>query len=312
MWAQPVLIVKYRWGDQCAILVGMQGVDVFCERCGTPQPKPDVAAPRSAGVLARRVLDAVGITENQPTPTEDWLRLCFSCRGYSCPTCWNETAGVCQTCEPLPVPIVETAAEPVPEPVVIDRVPEPEPEPQPVFSAEPELAPELEREVVDVRDVDPVFFAAAEDEPDLELDTVAEAAPEPETKPEPVLADEPKPAPVMSETKPDPETEPEPEERPRMPVLPLPPPRPADAPAIPLPPLPVYPVTPHIAFTPQVSVAASSQTSAPAYEAHLLLAPPPQLPPNAIAAGLRPCPSCRLTLSGRAHFCRRCGAAQAH
>jgi hypothetical protein len=97
-----------------------------------------------------------------------------------------------------------------------------------------------------------------------------------------------------------------------MPVLPLPRPRPADAPAIPLPPLPAYPVAPQIAFNPQVSVAASSQTSAPAYEAHLLLAPPPQLAPNAIAAGLRPCPNCHLTLSARAHFCRRCGAAQAH
>jgi hypothetical protein len=310
MWAQPVLIVKYRWGGLCAILVEMQGVDVFCERCGTPQPKPEVAAPRSAGVLARRVLDAVGITENQPAPAEDWLRLCFSCRGYSCPACWNETAGVCQTCEPLPEPIVEVAPEPMPEPVVIDRVPELEIAPQPVFSAELESAPELEREAVDVLDTDPVFLAEVETAPEseLELEPVAEAAPEAEPEREPVLAVEPEPAPVMSE----PEPEPEPVERPRMPVLPLPPPRPADAPAIPLPPLPAYPVAPHIAFNPQVSVAASSQTSAPAYEAHLLLAPPPQLAANEIAAGLRPCPNCRLTLSARAHFCRRCGTAQPH
>lgn len=243
-------------------------MDVFCERCGTPQPKPDVAAPRSAGVLARRVLDAVGITENQPTPTEDWLRLCFNCRGYSCPTCWNETAGVCQTCEPLPDTIVEVAPAPLPEPVVIEQ--EPEPIPYWVTQLEP-LVP-------------------ARPEPDL--------AAEPEPEPELLVAE--------------PETEPEPVERPRMPVLPMPPPRPADAPAIPMPTLPAYPVAPQISFNAQVSVAASSQTNAPAYEAHLLLAPPPLLPPNAIAAGLRPCPNCRLTLSARAHFCRRCGAAQAH
>jgi hypothetical protein len=274
----------------------MQGVDVFCERCGTPQPQPEVAAPRSAGVLARRVLDAVGITENQPVPTDDWLRLCLSCRGYSCPTCWNDTAGVCQTCEPLPEPIVEVAPDPMPEPVVVEREPEPVPywvtqlEPLVTARPEPEAFAEPEREPADVLDADPVFVAEAQAEPE----------------PEPVTA-EPEPDPVTA----DPEPDPVPVDRPRMPVLPLPPPRPADAPVIPLPALPTYPVTPQISFDPQVSVAASAQTSAPAYEAHLLLAPPPQLPPNAIAAGLRPCLNCRMTLSARAHFCRRCGTAQA-
>jgi hypothetical protein len=267
----------------------MQGVDVFCERCGTPQPPPEMAAPRSAGVLARRVLDAVGITENQPVPTEDWLRLCLSCRGYSCPPCWNDTAGVCQTCEPLPDPIVEVAPDPMPEPVVMEREPAPVPywvtQLEPLVDArpEPEAFAEPEPESADVLDADPVF--------------VSEALAEPEPEPE-AVAVEPEPDPV-------------PVDRPRMPVLPLPPPRPADAPVMPLPALPTYPVTPQISFDPQVSVAASAQMSAPAYEAHLLLAPPPQLPPNAIAAGLQPCLNCRMTLSARAHFCRRCGTAQA-
>jgi outer membrane biosynthesis protein TonB len=150
-------------------------------------------------------------------------------------------------------------------------------------------------------------------EPEPEPVVVAEPEPEPvvvaEPEPEPVVVAEPEPEPVVVA---EPEPEPQPVERPRMPVLPLPPPRPADAPAIPLAPLPDYPVAPHIAFKPQVSVAASSQTSGPAYEAHLLLAPPPQVPTSAIAAGLRPCTNCGLTVSARAHFCRRCGTAQAH
>jgi hypothetical protein len=285
--------------------LSMQGVDVFCERCGMAQPKPEVAAPRSAGVLARRMLDAVGITENQPAATEDWLRLCFSCRGYSCPACWNETAGVCQTCEPLPEPIIEALPEPLPEPVAIERpaelipywvsqleplvAPRPEPEPEPVAAelepeptavAEAQPEPVLIAEPVEIADPDPVFVAEAEPEP---------VSAEPEPQPEPAV-----------------------NERPRMPVLPLPKPRPADAPVIPLPTLPEYAPPPQISFTSQVTVASSAQTSAPAYEAHMLLAPPaPELPANAIAAGLRPCPSCRLTLSARAHFCRRCGTAQA-
>jgi hypothetical protein len=268
----------------------MQGADVFCERCGTPQPKPDVAAPRSAGVLARRVLDAVGITENQPVPTEDWLRLCFNCRGYSCPTCWNETAGVCQTCEPLPQPIVEVAPEPLPEPVVIEREPAPAPywvtQLEPLVTPRepaPALAAELELEPVDVLDPDPVFAAEVEPQPEAEPEPVVMAEPEPVVVAEP----EPEPEPVVV-SEPEPEPEPAPVERPRMPVLPLPPPRPADAPVMPLPTLPEY-VPPQISFTSQVTVASSSQTSAPAYEAHMLLAPPaPELSANAIAAGLRP------------------------
>ena len=241
----------------------MQGVDVFCERCGSLQPKAE-EAPRSAGVLARRVLDAVGITENRPVAAEDWLRLCLNCRGYSCPACWNESAGVCQTCEPLPEPVFESIApielEPTAEPAVFLA---PEAEPEPVVAAEPE--------------------------------------------PEPVVAAEP-------ERLPAPAVQPEPVERPhpRMPVLPLPPPRPAGAPVMPLPPLPAYHVPPQIGFNAQTSAGSSAATSAPAFEAHMLLAPPPELPAAVLANGLRPCANCHLTLSARAHFCRRCGTQQAH
>jgi hypothetical protein len=296
----------------------MQGVDVFCERCGTSQPKADTSGQRSAGLLARRVLDAVGITENQPAPAEDWLRLCLTCRGYSCPTCWNDVAGVCRTCEPVPEPVAAVAPEPMPEPVVIPApvlaepiAPEPTPQPIPYWVSQLEpLVAARDEEPVEILEPEPVLIAEAEPEPEFV------AQPEPEPEPEPVLvADavpEPEPEPIAA-VEPEPELPaPAPVDRPRMPVLPLPPPRPADAPLIPLSPLSDYPIAPQISFTPHDSVSPTSATSSPAYEAHLLLTRPArELPANAVAAGLRPCPNCSLTLSARAHFCRRCGSAQA-
>jgi hypothetical protein len=97
-----------------------------------------------------------------------------------------------------------------------------------------------------------------------------------------------------------------------MPVLPLPPPRPADAPVIPLPQLPDYPVAPQIAFNPQTTASTSNMTSADVYEAQPLLAPPPEPGAADLVTGLRPCANCQLTVSARAHFCRRCGTPQPH
>lgn len=270
----------------------MQGVNVFCERCGSLQPKPE-ESPRSAGVLARRMLDAVGITENRPAPAEDWLRLCLKCRGYSCPACWNETAGVCQTCEPMLEPVFAPVLDPVvqaaAEPDFVEAIPEPTAEPIPYW----------------VTQLEPLVAARAEPEPEPDPEPVIA---EPEPEPEPVLVAEPASLPA-------PLAQPEPVERPahpRMPVLPLPPPRPADAPILPLPALPDYPVAAQISFNAQASAGSSAAASARAFEAQLLLAPPPEIPAVALANGLRPCANCRLTLSARAHFCRRCGAQQTH
>jgi len=121
----------------------MQGVDMFCERCGTRQPSPP-PEPNSPGVLARRFLETVGLTtaDGVRQPTDLYLRLCLGCREYSCPICWNDEVGLCQTCAPLPQPAVVWVApqpEPEPEPVVVV---EPEPEPEPVVVAEPEPEPE--------------------------------------------------------------------------------------------------------------------------------------------------------------------------
>jgi hypothetical protein len=213
----------------------MKGVDVFCERCGTRQPSPPPVA-NKPGVLARRLLDAVGVTTSDgvPPPFDDYLRLCLTCREYSCPTCWNDEVGVCQTCAPLPEPVVlpmpqpatafmgtaepdaalesafvpvlepEPEMEPVAaEPLVVAA--EPEPEMEPVLAAEPE--PEME----------PVLAA----EPEPELEPVLAAEPEPELGPvvaaerepemEPVLAAEPEPIaaePLVVAAEPEPEMEP--------------------------------------------------------------------------------------------------------
>ena len=281
----------------------MQGADVFCERCGTLQPKPEAAASRSAGVLARKMLDAVGIIEVRTEPAEDWLRLCLNCRGYSCPNCWNQAAGVCQTCVPLPEPVVvEPVVEPVvelPEPI---KFPAPEPVPYWVSQLEPLVAARAEPE--------PELEQVSEIEPKAEP-AIAAALPEPE--PVVVAEPEPEPEPVAAEPLPEPVFEPLPVARPtppRMPVLPLPPPRPADAPVMPLPTLPDYPVAPQIAFSAQPSFSASTSAAASAWDAHMLLAAPRELPAVALANGLRPCGNCQVTLSARAHFCRRCGTQQ--
>ena len=268
---------------------------MFCERCGSLRPKPEANTPRSAGVLARRVLDAVGITETQRTHADDWLRLCLNCRGYSCPKCWNDADGMCQTCAPLPEPVYVAPPEPVyvappePEPVFL-APPEPEPEHQPVVASEAEAEPEPI--VIVEPEAEPEPVVVAEPEPDLEAVVAAQAEAEPE--------------PATVEPAPEPATRPAP---PRMPVLPLPRPRPANAPILPLPALPDYPVAPQIAFTEQANAAASTAAAEPLYEQHTLLAAPRRAA-QAGAAGLRPCGNCQLSLSARAHFCRRCGTAQ--
>jgi hypothetical protein len=324
----------------------MQGVNVFCERCGSLQPRPETSTARSAGVLARRVLDAVGITESQAQPGDDWLRLCLNCRGYSCPACWNDADGVCQTCAPLPEPVHVAP----PEPAYVTLA-----EPWPVFEAKPELAYVAETELAGVAQPEPdtVLVAAPEPvaatqqigepepvlvadlapepavaelapepiavaEPAPEAEPVAVAEPTPEAEPiavaepapeaEPVAVAEPTPEaePIVVEPAPEPATRPAP---PRMPILPLPRPRPADAPMLPLPTLPAYPVAPQIAFSEQTSATASVAAAEPAYQQHSLLAPPPDTS-HVTSAGLRPCRNCELSLSARARFCRRCGTAQ--
>ncbi|MEP7158629.1 MAG: hypothetical protein ABI797_04325 [Chloroflexota bacterium] len=251
----------------------MQGVDVFCERCGTRQPSPP-PDPHTPGVIARKLLDATGFTtaDRQPRAADEYLRLCLTCREYSCPSCWNDDVGVCQTCAPLPEPVrVRVAPEPEPEPVLVaeaEPVAEPEPEPVLVAEAEPVAEPEPE----------PVLVAEAE----------------PVAEPEPVAA-EPTPLPEPGPTRPT---------LPRMPIIPLPRPRRPES-ELPLPPM--FDVTePPQIHVERMHAAHVTEQEFPAYASL-------PAPARVVAgpASVRPCHNCQLSVSAKARFCRRCGTAQA-
>jgi hypothetical protein len=91
----------------------MSGFEMFCERCGKRYGSGEATAAGSPK-LAKRLLRAVGISSSTPPQPSDepFLRFCLACRGYSCPSCWNEEAGFCQTCVPSPEPVVEHVHEP--------------------------------------------------------------------------------------------------------------------------------------------------------------------------------------------------------
>ena len=97
----------------------------FCERCGAKFTFE--SAPPSGGPLARATTLARGL-RNFLTSDEsleealaearrdrerkasgiqlqafhDTFNFCFSCRQYTCRDCWNEAAGKCRTCAPMP------------------------------------------------------------------------------------------------------------------------------------------------------------------------------------------------------------------
>jgi hypothetical protein len=184
--------------------VGMRGIDVFCERCGARQPIERREAPASGATFARRLRSAVtGTTADgvRPPSNSIFLRLCLECRGYSCPNCWNEEAGVCQTCAPLPeaeiipefnVPFVYSDAGMYVEPTIVP-------------TTEYEPAAEYEAVFVDAEADGETETAVAEAEAEVEAEPVmAEAEPDPE----PVMADaqaELEAEPVVAEAEPEPE-----------------------------------------------------------------------------------------------------------
>jgi hypothetical protein len=163
---------------------------------------------------------------------------------------------------------------------------EPEPEPEPVAAA-PEPEPEP---VAAAPEPEPVASAPEpEAEPEPEPEPVAIAEPEPE--PEPVAAAAPEPEPVAAA------------------------PEPQTAPWEPIPtavgqPLPASVVDGPLSW-PDVTVAASPfeqnwpDVAAPRRGAGL-----PSVEPPAAPVAARACPSCGLSLSASARFCRRCGTPQ--
>ena len=238
----------------------------FCERCGT---RYEFNAPTRLNPLRKTrgfvgglrnyltgqdalsdaMSDAMrteedGLASAQLDAFHESFNFCITCRQYTCVNCWNDEAGRCRTCAPIPgtddlaerlaasfaAPIVGAqpgmAQDPPPGYLELDVWPMSdlpidsiggngagaEGWPEAEFSKEGAIgqAPEVEPEP------EPVV---AEVEPEPEP-VVAEVEPEPEpvvaeVEPEPVVAEvEPEPEPVVAEVEPEPvvaEVEPEPE-----------------------------------------------------------------------------------------------------
>jgi hypothetical protein len=173
-------------------------------------------------VLAARQLDAFHSSFN----------FCIDCRQYTCVNCWNDSAGRCQSCQPLPasqalaerfaatlgavepeyalqLPLTDQAAWPE-----LDLS---EPAPEPAWPAAAPIAAEVELEPVWVPELEPELVLAeaepveepvwvAEPEPVM---VAAEAEPEPPAEAEPVWLPEPEPVQAAPVVEPEPEAVPE-------------------------------------------------------------------------------------------------------
>ena len=239
----------------------------FCERCGT---RYEFAAPsrltpirRTRGVISGlknyilsqdSLSDSIGdamrshqdlLASKQLDAFHSSFKFCMDCRQYTCTSCWNEEAGRCQSCQPLPhaeelaqqfaatvgdgqsdvgVPFglgngsqgarpadpswpATDLTEPPPVPLLSHTEPEPA-----VAKVEPEPEP-----VYAVPEPEPIV-AEVEPEPEPAVAEV-ELEPEPvfaevELEPEPVVAEvepeqpvfaAPEPEPVLAEVEPEPE-----------------------------------------------------------------------------------------------------------
>ena len=324
----------------------------FCERCGT---RYEFAAPekltpmrKTRGVIAGlknyimsqdslsdSVNDAMRsqaevLASKQLDAFHDSFSFCIDCRQYTCTNCWNDDAGRCQSCQPLPQP---TATWVVPSAEAQSSTPWPvtdltQPPPLLAQLAQPEAEPmEPITEARPMVDAEPIVEATPEPEP---TPILVEEQP---VEPEPVLADvEPEPEPVVA---PEPEVPPQPEPTPIRPLRPIgetfvrqprraPAPRDAVAAAADSEALaarraqldllglgdpgegPVGPerrVLPYRssgAANPVVALAGGAFWDASAREVS-----------GAISqVGVRSCTECELSLSATARFCRRCGHPQ--
>src|SRR6187401_860968 len=118
----------------------MVGFEMFCERCGKRYGNGEASASTSLP-LSKRLLKAVGVSASAPAaPAEEpLLRFCLACRGYSCPECWNDQAGFCQTCVPVEAPVIE---QPVIDVAALEMPARPTVAPQMTFET-PEMPPYL-------------------------------------------------------------------------------------------------------------------------------------------------------------------------
>ncbi len=184
----------------------------YCERCGakfTFESAAPASGPLSrAQTLARGVRNYLTSDESldealaearrererqasgiQLQAFHDTFNFCFTCRQYTCRDCWNEAAGRCRTCAPMPgVPDpleqrelqaalsrLETIVEPAPqavrglEPSAVEALP------QPAAAVEAVRGTEIQAEVAIEPPVD--LEAPVEIQPPIELEAPAEVQP---------------------------------------------------------------------------------------------------------------------------------------
>ncbi|HET6380485.1 MAG TPA: hypothetical protein VFH63_05545 [candidate division Zixibacteria bacterium] len=222
----------------CAIDTPEALTESFCERCGT---RYEFAAPtrlntirKTRGLIAGlknyimsqdALSDAVGdalrseeeaLAAQQLEAFHRSFNFCINCRQYACTNCWNDDAGRCRTCAPIPgtddlIERFEASFQAQhPELTAVGEPQMDEAELNRRLGLEAWPSADLERVAtnghVDVEwPVEELQPAAASDEP---VEPMSE--PEPvvaEAVPEPVVAEQPAPEPVVAETEPEPEPE---------------------------------------------------------------------------------------------------------
>jgi hypothetical protein len=185
----------------------------FCERCGTRYEfdAPEKLTPmrKTRGVitglknyimsqdsLSDSVNDAMRsqaevLASRQLDAFHSSFSFCIDCRQYTCTNCWNDEAGRCQSCQPLP----ERTAEWF-QPATGD-VQAKTAWPMTDLSEPPLTRPALPEPILLIGDTAPIAEAEPEPEPIIEP-VVLEAEPEPEPiiEPEPVVPPQPEPTPI--------------------------------------------------------------------------------------------------------------------
>ncbi|HJT63275.1 MAG TPA: hypothetical protein VJ839_00720 [Candidatus Limnocylindria bacterium] len=330
----------------------------FCERCGTrfdlgtPEPMSRTQKTRglvtglrqfimSTDSLADSLNDGMRAEEEQVAARQidafqETFNFCFDCRRYTCVGCWNDDAGRCRSC--VPVPGIDDIAgfdERLAQPLFL---PEPEPETPmlttaeaPAWPAEEGVAPALAWPSEDgiAAPVEEPIAAAAEadevpaEEPEIALAAQAEgAAEEPVEEPIAASAEEETEPPVPFETPLS--TQPKRDLRDTFTRGPLIPRQPASTEPAPEslaarrsqldilgiddPGEGTVSIGQRDALPYRSSGAGSAANSAAL--AAVWDASTRYLESGAQRASVRPCGACGLTVSATARFCRRCGAPQ--
>jgi hypothetical protein len=284
-----------------------------------------------------------GATAHQLEAFQQTFNFCLSCRQYTCANCWNAIEGQCLSCSPLPESETRADAAVVAEAVPISISPGPAYPPGPADLAWPVLEVEDLPTGAQLETVpeEPDWVPTPVDGPNVLEDAVVEEAAEPEADAASVVV----PVEAVAELV-EPEVEVEaPPSQPEPPAPNMPAPSAAARRTSALPGF-----TPGASLDDEIAAydlrvaalaaaspiatgpPASAEFEAPAIIASVIAPPASVTPPAAVArpeshllpmeaipetppetasgAPTGTCPSCGLSLSASARFCRRCGTQQ--